>query len=155
MAWFSRRSSRELALVPKNSRRPVYATGLDFSLNESYAVRLKLATYDDCFFGMKTIKQKPTDRSVGSLRIRSFYELLSGLLACSLLACGLLALRRRLRLDGLLGLAAGRLLSLAASGLLRDGLLDGLLGRSLLLSLLRSHVVFVLSFLVYPAKIAR
>ena len=99
---------------------------------------------------MKTIKQKPTDQSVGFLRIRSFYALLSSLLACGLLAC-----RRRLRLDGLLGLAAGRLLGLAASSLLRDGLLDGLLGRGLLLSLLRSHVVFVLSFLVYPAKIAR
>ena len=102
---------------------------------------MKPAIYDDRLFSMKTIKQKPTGQSVGSLRIRSFYALLS-----SLLACGLLALRRRLRLGGLLGLAAGRLLSLAASGLLRDGLLDGLLGRSLLLSLLRSHVVFVLSF---------
>ena len=77
------------------------------------------------------------------------------MLLSSLLTCSLLALGRRLRLSGLLGLAAGRLLSLAASGLLRDGLLDGLLSRSLLLSLLRSHVVFVLSFLVYPAKIAR
>ena len=105
---------------------------------------------DDCLFLGIGIIKKPTDQSVGSLRIRSFYALLSGLLA----------LRRRLRLGGLLGLAAVGLaavglLSLAASGLLRDGLLDGLLGRSLLLSLLRSHVVFVLSFLVYPAKIAR
>lgn len=90
------------------------------------------------------------DQSIGSLHIRSFCVLLSSLLTCSLLA-----LRRCLRLNGLLGLAAGRLLSLAASGLLRDGLLDGLLSRSLLLSLLRSHVIFVLSFLVYPAKIAR
>ena len=90
------------------------------------------------------------DQSIGSLYIQSFYVLLSSLLTCSLLA-----LRRRLRLNGLLGLAAGRLLSLAASSLLRDGLLDGLLGRSLLLSLLRSHVIFVLSFLVYPAIFAR
>ena len=72
-----------------------------------------------------------------------------------MLLSSLLTLRRRLRLSGLLGLAAGRLLSLAASSLLRDGLLNGLLSRSLLLSLLRSHVIFVLSFLVYPAKIAR
>ena len=125
-------------------RRPA----LIFSFSESYTVRLKPATYDDCLFSIGNIKE-PTDQSVGFLRIRSFYALLS-----SLLACGLLALRRRLRLGGLLGLAAvglaaGRLLSLAASGLLRDGLLDGLLGQSLLLSLLRSHVVFVLSF--YPA----
>ena len=104
------------------------------------------------FLGIGIIKE-PADRSAGFLHIQSFYTLLSSLLTCSLLALG-----RRLRLNGLLGLAAGRLLSLAASGLLRDGLLngllDGLLSRSLLLSLLRSHVIFVLSFLVYPAKIA-
>ena len=76
------------------------------------------------------------------------------MLLSSLLACSLLARRRCLRLSGLLGLAAG-ILSLAASSLLRDGLLNGLLGRSLLLSLLRSHVIFVLSFLVYPAIFAR
>ena len=101
-----------------------------------------MATSEECypFLGIRIIK-KPADRSAGFLHIWSFYVLLSSLLACSLLTR-----RRRLRLSGLLGLAAGRLLSLAASGLLRDGLLDGLLGRSLLLSLLRSHVVFVLSF---------
>ena len=71
-----------------------------------------------------------------------------------MLLSSLLALRGRLRLDSLFCLAAG-ILSLAASSLLRDGLLNGLLGRSLLLSLLRSHVVFVLSFLVYPAIFAR
>ena len=77
------------------------------------------------------------------------------MLLSSLLTCSLLTRRRCLRLNGLLGLAAGRLLSLAASGLLRDGLLDGLLSRSLLLGLLRSHIIFVLSFLVYPAIFAR